>query len=63
VCVCKTVIDNVLLIKTIMSVKKIIRRIEIELEIFALNIFMGMVVTKIYLIILYIRIKNFFKGE
>lgn len=42
--------------------KKYLRRIEIRLEIFAINIFMYMVLTEIYLLILYMRIKEFFKN-
>lgn len=42
--------------------KKYLRRIEIRLEIFVINIFMYMVLTEIYLLILYMRIKEFFKN-
>lgn len=46
-----------------MSIKKRLRKIEIRLEIFALNVFMGIVATKIYVLIFIYRVKNLFKDE
>ena len=46
-----------------MSIKNYIRKIEIRLEIFALNIFMYMVLTEIYLLAFYIKVRDYFKGE